>query len=320
MSYLDELKDEAEDGRAVFHEFALSLADVKEDALFGFFEGEDDPAFYGGHIAVRLGGREFHPFICNGRSAVLKANEMVLADGRAVDRTLFFVDKDHTEIMSGTANVLENNVFQTDPYAIENYLVCDEVFRRFWTERLHLSTLDERFSDYLNKFAKLRLEFNKRCRVLMSIVLFGRGIDGRKAVKLNLSNVQFDKVLKIDIDQGIVRFKKGAGKHFLASTGMQNLGSPPRSAELRLIYRKHLLPLSPSTFIRGKYELWFFWKILSAISRELSDRDKAKLSGARRATPVLVLGLALCVESLSPLFSCPPSLGQFLDTRIPALK
>ncbi|WP_083245122.1 DUF4435 domain-containing protein [Paraburkholderia nodosa] len=316
MDYVEELEAEARNAESVFHEFTLTIADVPEDAFFGFFEGDEDPAFYMAHIAPRLNGRQFISFICNGRTEVLKANEMILSDGRSVERTLFFVDRDHTEIMGGAQNDLPGNVFQTSFYSIENYLICDEVFRRFWVERLHLSVRDSRFDGYLSRFKKLRGSFLKRARILMAIVLFGRGIDGRGTIKLNLNNVQFDRVIRIDFGNERCAYRKKAGKHFLASSNISQLPQKPGSAELRMIYRKYLAPLAPSVYVRGKYELWFFWKLLTSFTRELGDREAAKSSGARRATPAWNLPESGCVEGLASLISCPAQLAQFLDARI----
>ncbi|CAD6563031.1 DUF4435 domain-containing protein [Paraburkholderia sabiae] len=317
MSYADELRAESRRGHSVFHEFILALAEVPADAHFAFYEGDEDASFYAPHILRRLGARQLHSFICNGRTEVLKANELTLRDGRCSDRALFFIDKDHSDIV-GTAKeqIAESNLFQTRCYAIENYLVSEDVLREFWVQRLHLSSRDPRLRESLEKLRKLRRGFQNRSRILMAIVLFGRGIDSRPVVKLNLNNVQLDRIFDIDLESQSCVYAIGAGQHFLGSTNMLNSGAKPTSLELRTIYRRYLKEREPQSYIRGKYELWFFWKILTFFTRDFSDREKVKLSGMKRATPTWTLSLAGCVESLASLLPCPRELSDFLDRRI----
>jgi hypothetical protein len=150
----------------------------------------------------------------------------------------------------------------------------------------------------------------------MAIVLFGRGIDGRAQAKLNLNNVQLDRVVDVNVEENHCSFEAGAARHFFAATNIQKSGNLPSSRELRDIYRAHLGEKDPRCFVRGKYEIWFLWKVLMAFTKELSDRDKARLSGYKRATPSWTLSLAGCVESLAGLLACPPDLAQFLRGRI----
>jgi hypothetical protein len=316
MSYVDELRAEAHEAHSVFHEFILALAIVPGDAFFAFYEGEEDASFYSMHIMSKAAPRQLVSFTCDGRTEVLKVNALILQDGRASDRSLFFVDKDHTDIVNPAAPPHTANIFQTSFYSIENYLVSVDVFRQFWVQRLHLSILDPRLNEYIKRFIDMRGFFVKRSRVLMAIVLFGRGIDDRPPVKLNLNNVQLDKVVDVDVEANHCSFKGEAGRHFLAATNLKNSGAAPTSWEIRQIYRRHLKGRDGPCFVRGKYELWFFWKVLMGFTRELSDRDRAKASGCKRATPSWTLSLAGCVEALAGLSPCPPELARFLQARI----
>jgi len=313
MDYSDELKEEARNAHSVFHEFVLLVSESDQGRYFGFFEGDDDPSFYSSHIFARIRGAEFVPFICNGRSEVLKVSELVRGDGRCGTYVMYFIDKDHVDIMVGREDLGED-FFRTRPYSIENYLVSRSVLQRYWVERLHLSPSDARLEVYLDRFDKLKGKFYRRMRLLMALVLLGRGIDGRREVKLNLNNVQLDKLFEIDVAREVCIFKTGAAKHFILSTNLKNC-DPVGSADLRAIFRSKLLGMDPDLYVRGKYVLWFFWKILTVFTSELSDREKSRTLAVRRATPNGNLTLASCVESLSTLLSCPPELADFLDRR-----
>lgn len=315
MDYADILRAESRGAHAIFHQFALARS-VSADALFFFFEGEEDPTFYMPHIVPRISGRRNHVFICYGRTEVLKAHSLVHRDGRGAQLTLFFVDKDHTDFLGHPPDPLPTSVFQTDLYSIENYLTCENVFRRFWIERLHLSDLDPRYEKYLRSLQRVIRSFEDRCRLLMALILLGRGVDGAAPIKLNLNNVQLEKIFNVAADQGLCRYRPGALRHFLNAT---ELGVHlPRHCgnRVKAVVRGCLHGRAPKTYIRGKYDLWVFAKTLSVFSRQLSDREVARRTGAPRATPTAPITVDTAMDVLAPLAPCPLALTTFLDSAL----
>jgi hypothetical protein len=311
----DVLRAEAKTPHAVFHQFMLLVGSNSPDSYFLFFEGADDPAFYIGFILPRLHNRQYHEFVCNGRSGVIKVNELCSRDGRAFDRTLYFIDKDHSDLINPN-EVLPSRLFQTDFYSFENYLVCQQTFRRFWSERLHLQSCDSRFDSYLELYNKLHQSFRKRMLFLMAIVLIGRGIDKHPVAKLNLNNVKMDKVLSIDLSSGRVRWAPNGGINFLAASNMIASGSAVRGDAIRSVVRKHLCSHQPKFYIRGKFELWFFVRFLCQVTNQLSNRRSASINGQPRATPGEVISHASAIDSLCALAPIPERLDSFLAINI----
>lgn len=311
----DILREEARSPHAVFHQFMLLMGKSTPESFFLFFEGSEDPAFFIGFILSRLNGREYHELVCNGRQGVIKVNELCSRDGRAFDRTLYFIDKDHCDLMNPT-EVLPNRMFQTDCYSFENYIVCKQSFRRFWTERLHLHSDDPRLDSYHELYERLHQSFLKRMHILMAIILIGRGIDKRLVAKLNLNNVKMEKVLSIDMDAGRVRWVPSGGNNFLAASNMTASGIAVRGDAIRSVVRKYLRSHEPKSYVRGKYELWFFVRFLSQITKKLSDRNLANTTGLPRATPGEVITHASAIDSLCGLTPFPATLGSFLDVNI----
>ncbi len=317
MDYVELLRAEARGAHAVFHQFALARS-VDAAALFFFFEGEEDPTFYMPHIVARLSDRRHHVFICYGRSEVLKSHSLVERDGRGAQQALFFIDKDHTDFMSNADPNLPWSVFQTDLYSIENYLTCENVFRRYWIERLHLSDLDPRYAECLRSMQRVMSSFESRCRLLTALILLGRGIDGGSSIKLNLNNVQLEKIFIVTPDLGQCKYKPGALKHFLAATGLGAYLPKNCGVRAKAVVRNHLYGKAPKTYIRGKYDLWVFAKALAFFTRQLSDRETARRTGAQRATPTVPLSVDAAIDSLAPLAPCPPTLIAFLNRALAA--
>jgi hypothetical protein len=142
--------------------------------------------------------------------------------------------------------------------------------------------------------------------------LIGRGIDGRDAHKLNLNNVNLEKVLRIDFEKNTCEFRVGGSRHFIAAATLPQ----PSGEEIRSVYAKHLRGRRPKEYVRGKYELWFFWKVIAMFTHELADRVAAAKNGTRRATPTAQLSFSACLESFAPLVDCPTSLSNYLSERV----
>lgn len=311
-TYVDKLKSECSKAHAIFHEVILSIGRFPDSAKFLFFEGEEDPAFYLGHVTGYTVEEHLLSKICHGRDDVLKVLDLIRADGRLNERALFFVDKDHNDFVGGKVSC-DDHVFQTKWYAIENYIVSEGVFFRFWVDFLHLDSGDERRSSYYSKFVKTYSRFERKMAILMAIVLLGRGIDGQMSRKLNLNNLRMDLVFELDFEKLTCRFKQGAGKHFVLSTNCDEHPMKARSSAIRQVIARHLRGRNSKEFIRGKYELWFFYKFLTYVTHELSSKEKARASGMRRATPRIDLRLDTCAELLGPKVSCPSELRAFLQ-------
>ncbi|MFY3679796.1 DUF4435 domain-containing protein [Achromobacter xylosoxidans] len=315
MNYKEILADATGNGHVAFHEYAINLNKENSDTVFLFFEGEEDPSFYMQHIQPRLKNRAARIFICYGRSEVLTAHRLIQRDGRAPGRTLFFVDKDHNDIMGVEDTAGLRSIYQTQSYSIENYLVSEELFRRFWTHRLHLSEYDSRLPTYISRLNKVLTTFRRRGILITSLILCGRGIDGRAPVKLNLNNVQLDRIFKLNWNRDQCLFQLGAGKHLTQSTNLR-WASNTSPRHLINVARRHLKTRPPISYLRGKYELWIFWKVLRQFSAELSAKEQARSSGKKRATPSQDLPWAVAVESLSALSPCPEDLNEFLNIQL----
>lgn len=314
MDYVEQLKQEAHGAHSIFHQYSLQISRENLKCYFLFLEGHEDLSFYMNFIAPRLSGRQPIHFTCFGRTEVIKVSELVNNDERSLGRALFFIDKDHTDIYPANDEGLANNIFQTSVYSVENYIVCKDVFSRFWTERLHLSVADDRYEIYLDKFIKTHKSFIKRMRLITALILIGRGINGEKS-KLNLNNVNLDNLFKIDIENSSCHYKKGALSSFKTASDFALRHAQPKGKELIKTYREHLARRDPKTYLRGKYELWFFCKFLNAISSMLSSKKHCP-KHLPRATPKASIQFEGCLETLANFCPIPEELKSFIEQHV----
>lgn len=312
MDQANFLRSEARSAHSAFHEFVLLQNKSSTATHFLFFEGKDDPSFYMGKILPFLGNCEYHEFVCDGRDGVLKAYDLCARDARAIDRSLYFVDKDHSDILEPEV-ILPTRIYQTEYYSFENYIVCQAVFRRYWVERLHLSISDTRYVHELSRFEKLHSEFLGRMKLLSAIMILSRGYQGHEAVKLNLNNVRLEKVIKIDFeDSPGIAWQPSGGKTFLAATNASTGGIEFRSDEIRHVCRTELIKRSPKEYVRGKFELWFLVTVLSLLARKLGNKETNIKSALPRASTKELANSTNSIAALSSLVQCPESLRQYL--------
>lgn len=315
MDYAQFLREERTRAHSIFHSVVLELEDIDHSIVLAFFEGDDDPSFYLPHLRARCGNSQCKTYICNGREEVLGVLRLLEADGRAISRSLFFIDKDHNDFLASVE--CHRQLFQTEFYSIENYLVSLELFSIYWVEILHLDATDGREKNYLDQFHKAYARFAKRMQTLMAIVLLGRGIDGYPPRKLNLKNVNLDLIFEIDFENAICRYKLGAGRHFAVASNSIEYIEPGaffnRRKKIKAIIDTYFKGKNTKEFIRGKYELWFFVKFIQRISAKLSSREEARLTGFKRATPKIKISYDTAVEVLAPRVPCPDRLLTFLN-------
>lgn len=308
--YAEKLRQARTKPHAVFHKFVLLLGQAGGEKFFLFFEGNDDGAFYMPYVRESIRERELVPMVCEGRTEVLKACSLVDVDGRGTTCTLFFIDKDHSDYL-GEKRPHHARVFETAYYAIENYLVCEEAITAFWTEILHLEWADERKEHFLELFRTIYPIFCRRMRLLMALVLVGRGaVPSFSARKLNLNNANLENLFEIDFDSGKCKLRRDAGIRFCIATNILQKGDVNIWHQLRSAFRDCLDGEQPKKYIRGKYELWFFAKFLQHMVKKLSAKDVSR--AAKRATPNVTITSGNAVSLLSSKVRCPAELRAIL--------
>jgi Protein of unknown function (DUF4435) len=313
MDYVETLREERGKAHSIFHSLLLVLNKTAQSTVFLFFEGEDDPSFYLSHIRAHAFANEYSSHICFGRDEVFKVRELIERDERLVGRSWFFVDKDHSDIMS--SSITPNDVFQTTVYSIENYVVCEQVFFAYWTEVLHLDSSDPRRDVYWEAFAATYPQFERRARTLMALVLLGRGVNAHPPRKLNLNNANLDLVFNINFESTSCRYRPGAAKQFVLSTNVSDCPTHVRRIDLKSILQIHVKHRTTKAILRGKYELWFFIKFLQWTMKILSDRALPRADGQRRATPKTSVSQKNAMELLATRCSCPDELRKYLSSR-----
>ncbi|MGO9120727.1 MAG: DUF4435 domain-containing protein [Desulfomonilaceae bacterium] len=220
--------------------------------IHAFFESDEDRSFYNNFIYQRIEKDLVFNYSCDGKDQVYSVYDRIMKRSLGNNIALFFVDKDLEEFL-GEEHVKAANIFVTDYYSIENYLVDDYMLDRILTELFHPKNVKLKNSEIKLKFQAALEQFYDLMRPLMAWVIYLR----RNSIKvyLNDANTQFHKILKLDHDLTIST-RTGDGIELLAS--ICKVITPPKFASKKDAIVRELNGINPKKWIRGKYELWFF--------------------------------------------------------------
>lgn len=303
MTFLDKLNAARDSAISAYHVFLLKYSETNND-IHAFFEGYEDSSFYT-HVIRRIAGtdRKIHPYQCGSKKNVYDAFQSVSAKAHKNSVILFFVDKDLADIL-GEVYIDAPNIYTTDYYSIENYLVSEEMLEIVWQDifRFKESTINfEVIKEQYNK------EYAKFCALMVSIMAWI--VYMRKSnQKLNLNNASLSRLYEINNNMflEISEEAKDRGEIPLLEI-MCNTTTPNEFWKTHEETKSKLQMLKPKVYIRGKFELWFFIgfiKRLAELLRSMDVKSKTQLSEGN------------AVEFLGPRTIPPQSLIDFLTLNV----
>lgn len=127
MSILDELKESAASDIPAYMDF-LYRYDPKKQQIFVFYEGDEDAAFYQQFIHKAIDDKkELEEIIAGCKSNVLKLHHDFPWERYCKEQIVFIVDRDLSYWLEESSSY-DSNVFVTDGYSFENYLVNEDIF------------------------------------------------------------------------------------------------------------------------------------------------------------------------------------------------
>jgi hypothetical protein len=300
---------------AIFHEFVIAYYGGDEQDVYAFMEGMEDQKYYLPAVQRLRPLENIHPFLCNGKDAVIQVLDVVSArEEFAREKVMFFVDKDHEEYVGGQDSTRQavrgewlERLFITEFYSIESYLVVREAIRLMWAQFTPYGNADVRLGVLLAGFADDHERFARLMRPLMAAVIYLR----RRGFRPNLSNVKLERCIDFR-NRGQIRRKSSCFREFQVAIGVEaaNLRALEIRGEL-----KELEVNECKRWLRGKYELWFLEKFLRAMFGEL-ERERKMKKERRRIVPPRALEQGDLVELLAGRLSYPDSVVGFLTAAL----
>lgn len=301
------LSDEARSGLAALHQFRLLHSDT-EEVLHLFFEGDEDSLFYMPEVRRRAAGRCLHTYVCGGKTKVIDARNAIHSEGYDLSFCMFFVDRDLDDYF-GEQVVADDATYITDCYSIENVVVSQSSVEILLDDIVCVSRADPEWQAILEDYARAEARFSSSIRPFMAWCIAARD-EGSQPV---LRNVELQKVFGMSAGGGVEKRRRG----FETFARQAAAGGPGASRPRTLFWHRRLQMVNRQTWIRGKWELWWFQMALITLLGESSVRRMA--AGGKRWKIPAALREKRIMDVLGGRLPPPTSLREFLDRRMTQL-
>lgn len=218
------------------------------------FEGADDVGPYCAWIGRCNNSITFEPLPANGKDQVLLCRHNLSSSDDALRTGVyFFVDRDFDDLKGFEKG---SDIFMTEAYSIENYLVSKQVFESILVDEFKCAgeSIDcalSLFSSIMGTFFEVMSEPNQR-------IFFARRLS--IAMKGGIEE-QIKKYVTIELEAVKVLASKDVLKLLIP---LEREPSPKEVASLTLEF----VELEPALRHRGKFVLAFFYKWLELLADE----------------------------------------------------
>ncbi|MGF6482087.1 DUF4435 domain-containing protein [Paraburkholderia sp. JPY419] len=223
------------------------------------FEGPDDKFVYYAWVGRIDRDLRYEPFICNGKAGVLELRRMVRRDLDDIGRGVyFFVDRDFDDLRGEDAS---DDLFMTDRYSVENYLVEEDVLDELLKNEFHCHGGAKEREKALELFATMYAEFLAVTRSVNYRLYVARTLRIELTKRLPervgpLARVTLDSVTSTDASaQDLVQMERepSAEEYDSCATTFDELHSKDR--------------------YRGKFGLFFFNKWLEHLVKDRNSEE-----------------------------------------------
>lgn len=278
---------------------------VDNKTIFFVVEGNDDIPFY----ATK--GETFLPenwkiemINARNRKKVVDAYNKIDWNVYDKNRILFFIDRDLSDY-TGEETPTSNNLYVTSKYSIENDLCTVETYLKVVKFYFHLEDIDENDELALNEFYNsCWCEFEKFSIKIMAQILFWKVNN----IGSNYSNFKIQNIFFLHNNALCLKDEYINERALLQAFCLQ-CNVPFNEHNLTPIISQLNSIHTPYEYIRGKYIVTFFVKLL----KYTSQHSDMIIPSKRKAKDTLSVGFEDCVLKLCGIMSVPVSLKNFFE-------
>lgn len=307
MCILQELEESLQSDAQFYMDF-LYRYDPKKKQVFAFYEGDEDSSFYHHFLKEAIDDDcELEEIVAGCKSNVIKLQREF--DWRSYDNNqiIFFVDRDLSYWLTESTRY-GKNVFVTDGYSVENYIVSPQGFRSWLTHfegfaRASKKELDGMISQYKVNIA----DFNQKMMPIMARAVVAKRHD--RSISLGEFKISGGKSVIFNTCDGCLGFTVNMGENV---SKKWKLTSEHRAEVDRQIdcFKRSINHYS----VRGKWALCFMAE-MGEYMRLNADMFAPSLKAAGKISPTCSVHASQCFSVLAPycVEVIPKRLEHFLN-------
>lgn len=304
QSFLDALKTAPESSRAKVNIFLTSF-NPNARKIGIFLEGRDDPSLI--RVNVRKIADETNlpitTTVLGRKKDVIEAWKYLEQRFPCNPRLLFFVDKDHDDLINvSEGHITQNNLFVTKSYSIENYLVSADAIEVILTDIWNIDS-SSAIEIARHNFSEFQQSYRSAFLPWMAWMIVAR----RSGKELRNNNIS-SSILKLnDRYEPILNWEPDMSTHL---TQKCNIIASPDAVDIAST-ESELEKLPTKCWLRGKQELWCLLAFINKLEQDIKD-DKSVKSVKTRSQ----INISNAIELLAPRLPCPKDLEGFLRTHL----
>lgn len=215
------------------------------------FEGPDDKSLFGEWIRRLAPQLVYEPIIASGKDQALKYYDTLVSDVSEFDEWLyFFIDRDFDDLKGREPSA---QIFITDHYAVENYVVNEQVLDEALKDELHCHGEIQIRAEVIEAFRKIFEDFLSIVKPLNFKLYCARRYD----VAIDNLPKRISKIADIDYD-GLTAAELPCEQGVTLAREFTLLEVSEATREFE--------SLDPRTRYRGKFSMMFFVKWLEMLT------------------------------------------------------
>lgn len=307
MDIVESLKAEVASEHVAYTEFMLAYKNKeKEDTLYCFYEGFDDPKYFETRIDL-ITNRDSRPFVCYGKDR-LKSLVNLLRRKKEYSGALilFFLDKDFSQ------DETTGNIYVTPTYSVENFYVSLNVVKKVLSHECGLDVRSDDFGLSERLYVEAQEHFHNDLIVLNAWLACQSDIRIREQRKtyLNVDEVlkkYFKSIVKDDL-VAISDFSELNDVDYLEQVLFPMAPKVDRNLLENKISSFKLI--DKERYFRGKFELKFLVSFLCKLKGEIGKKDSDIFSEKHKCS--LSFEFVNMISTLSQYAETPDCLRRFL--------
>lgn len=305
LSTQDELVERLKKARGAPAVAKMKLLRIREtdSEIFVFvFEGIDDKIVYAQWINRVCPEFRYEPLTCDGKRNLLAFRDSLRKDQNGLNaRVIFFVDRDFDDLSGREAG---DDIFMTDYYSVESYLVSDRVLDQLLKTGFHCDSYPAVRIRVINLFK----------------LAYDRFLEEFKEVNFRIFIARREKIEIEDEKNNLAKLWRDITLNEIKESKKSPEEIVPFARELTsqkmLSYRVQFDHLDPKTRHRGKFAFAFFCKWLAALQGEWRKSSVGVFDEVHDRRPLQ--GAEFHLGNYASKSALPADLERFLGDKVRA--
>jgi len=304
MSILNELENSLHSDAPCYIEF-LYRYDPKKKQAFAFYEGDEDASYYHQFLIQNLESDcDLEEIVAGCKNNVLKLNREFDWSTYNKNQILFFIDRDLSFWLDEKTE-FDNNVYITDEYSVENYIVNSTMFRCWLTRYEGFSRASKKEIDHMvDEFVTLESQFTESMKPVMAKAVIAKKLDKF----ISLSDYKVSRSLQFSIRDSHISYNLIEDVTVKAKWKIVEINQDVISRQIEQFNNN-----AAHYSVRGKW-LLFFMAELGEYMRIHPACFAPSLKNEQKLSPTCAVASSQVLTALAPncSSSIPDSLKNFL--------